>query len=138
MSDNNNSSVHSDGNASALFVQSVESVIPQPSIEGLEILMKAFVKESRNNAIEMRKIKAKMDSNHSMSDSEPEVPKQLIIKKSPKRKAIKPLKVILKKFHVNEINQAQVRVSSIGGGPGKIAVSNLKSPVCVCLNIFID
>ena len=82
MSDNNNLTVHSDNDACAPFVQSVESVIPQPSIERLEIRMKAFVKESYNNAIEIKKIKAKMDSNHSMSDSEPEMPKQLIIKKS--------------------------------------------------------
>ena len=104
MSDNNNSSVHSDDDASAPFVQSVESVIPQPSIERLEILMKAFVKESRNNAIEIKKIEAKMDSNHSMSDSEPELPKQLMNKKSLKRKAVQPGKVVLKKFHANEID----------------------------------
>ena len=43
----NNLSVHFDDDASAPFVHSVESVIPQPSIERLEIHMKAFVKESR-------------------------------------------------------------------------------------------
>ena len=108
MSDNNNSSVHSEDDASAPFVQSVESVIPQPSIERLEILMKAFVKESRNNAMEIKKIKAKIDSTHSMSDSEPEVPKQLIINKPLKRKAVQPLKVVLKKIHAKKIDQAQV------------------------------
>ena len=66
-----------------------------------------------------------------MSDSEPEVPKQLIIKKPLKRKAVQPLKVVLKKFHANKTDQAQVSVSSIRGGPGKRAVSNLKSPIFV-------